>query len=294
MAKRSAKAAAAAAPKKSGEELLADLLGMVPDAAQGAKAEKKSDRPVLDADTELMIEFAGAHVCSKIATERKDVLGDQLKAQVWQSLTDQWYEAGAKPSNPKLQAKQGSKVDTSAIFQLKAMFKVQADSEDNSARGAVTSALVTVGFDTDQANLIYDENVEAEMVTEIRPFNELIQGRWISGDGGREFVPASDVEKSAAKKLLAVATGAATPEPLDAEERAAVIQKKLVYQVKAGFLDRAANYCDDANQLRALLTVIKPQVALSHVKYAQQASGNEKHRRILAAFTEILMGEEAA
>lgn len=295
MAKRRAKKKVEEAPAPSGM----DMLGMLGDAVPEKKPAKDAhdDRPTIEADTELMVEFAGAHICSKITTERKDLVGAQLKEQVWQHLTDQWFANRTKPSNPKMQIKKGGKVDTSAIFQLKATFKVQSlplDEANNSARGAVTGAFMAVGFDQETAEQLMDENVEAEMVTELKPFNELIQGKWISGKGGREFVPASDEEKSAAQKLLAVATGASQPEPLTADERAACITKKLVYQVKAGFMERAANYCEDADQLRALLTVVKPQRALSHVKFAAAQSENERNKQVLAAFTEILMGEEAA
>jgi hypothetical protein len=120
-------------------------------------------------------------------------------------------------------------------------------------------------------------------------------GRWTRGEGGREFVEADDVSKAAANKILqyvtaAATTGAVSVEPLTPEERKAAIVKTSKYVVKSGFMERATTYCKDADQLRALLTVVKPQVAVSHLKFALSDSKATKNKRLLKAASDLIQG----
>ena len=270
--------------KKTADDLLGKLEGALPETPK----EHEKERPTLSPTEALMVEYAGVHAAAKICDDRKKIAGDELKSHLWDQFLEAWFEAGSKPSNPKVQTLVGKRVDCSAIFQVRATFKVQAPEDHSSARGAVLEALRNVGFEDDIADDIFDENIEIEIETGLRPFNELVQGKWVTGKGGKEFIEATDVERSAAQKLLALVTNADKAKPLTNEERAVVLHKQTRYIVKAGFMERAATYCDSVDELRKLLTVIKPGEALSHVKFAATESEENRCQRIVEHFCELV------
>jgi hypothetical protein len=72
------------------------------------------------------------------------------------------------------------------------------------------------------------------------------------------------------------------------EERKSVIVKQSKYVVKTGFMERATTYCKDADQLRALLTVLKPQIAVSHMKYAISDNKKQKNERLRGLCTDVI------
>jgi hypothetical protein len=265
-----------------------DLLSQLQNQVVEISGKDNSERPVIDEDTSLMMEYAGVHAVSKIADAKKKLVGDELKDQLWKKFTENWFTQKVKPGNPKIVSKLNGREDCVAIYQIKAVFTVKAVPDHPSARGAVTTALELVGIHPEVANRIYDENIDVEIITALRPFNELAHGRYVSGVGGREFVPATEVQKSAANKLLAVATGAADASPLTNEERNEAIIRESRYVVKAGFMERAVNYCQTVDQLRKLLTVIEPQPALSGVKFAAASSETEQATRTLNVMRELL------
>ena len=274
------------------EPNLDDLLGELNASIEEAPAVKdeEKNRPVFS-QGQIMTEFAGVSTAYKILEERKDILGSELKSTVWEEFTNQWFSSKAKPSNPKIESKIDRKADCQAIYQCRTNFKVQYR-EGLSGRNAVIDPLKEVGISDEIANKIFDENIEIVVENSLRPFNELAQGSWVSGDGGKEFSPSTDVQKSAAKKLLNFVIGKES-EPLTSAERVECLVKETRYEVKAGFLDRAAYYCNSANQLRALLTVIKPGEAISHVKFAQSDTEADKNGRLENIFHHLLFGEAA-
>jgi hypothetical protein len=271
------------------EDLLGDLNQQIP---EGDEEKKKDTRPTLSTEQEKMVEFASLSAISKIVEARKKVAGDELKEHLWQKITDKWFEAGSKPSNPKVEIKRGKSVDCSCIFQVRSNMKVICPQDHPSARGAVTEAMVKVGFKPEVAEKIYDENVEVEVKNSVRPFNELVFGTWITGKNGKELKKATDVERSAATKLMAAIQNKPA-EDFTGEEQSVLLTKETKYVVVGGFLDRAPTYCEDADQLRKLLTVLVPGMALSHVKFAQSDNEAVQVKRALKAFA-ALLGVEVA
>lgn len=273
----------------SGEDLLGALEGMV-DEKPKAKS-TATDRPelqILQETQQLLTEFAGIAEVFKLVDEKKKQLSEEFKDSVWTQFTDTWFSAsGGRPKNPTIQSTKNGKPDCSAIFQLKAMFKVQVPQD-----GTPEDALKAVGFNAKTAKKIVDENVDTVVETGLRPFNELLNGKWVSGKGGKQFIEATEVEKAAAKKLLAYATaqGEGTVEvaPLTTEERAKAFQKNTSYVVKSGFLDRAVTYCKSADELRGLLTVITPQQAVSSVKFGKSDSADTHNGRMIDVFSELI------
>jgi hypothetical protein len=121
----------------------------------------------------------------------------------------------------------------------------------------------------------------------------LLNGHYISGKGGKQFVEATTEEKTAAQKILAFATAAATGgkvevEPLTNAERKVAISKSKKYVVKSGFLDRAASYCKSAAELRALLSVVSPQQAVSSLKFGKSDSKKGRNARLVDVFSTLV------
>ena len=277
--------------KKKVEASLEDMLGALNDSVEEVTPvteTKEKNRPTINS-TGLMTEYAGITTALKTVEERKDIVGRELKDSLWTDFTNLWFQSKAKPSNPKVETKKNNRPDCQAIYQCRTNFKVQYR-EEVSGRASVIEPLRDLGFSDAQASKIFDENIEIVVETVLRPFNELAQGAWVSGEGGKEFKPATDVQKVAATKLLAFVIGKES-EPLSPSERAECLVKETRYEVKSGFLERAAHYCKDANQMRALLTIIKPGEAISHIKFAQSDTDEEKNGRLEELFHGLLFGE---
>jgi hypothetical protein len=276
--------------KKVTPDVEDDMLGMLEASVEEKPVTKgEKDRPVVSAPA-IMTEFAAVKTAFDVLEERKDILGGELKSTIWEEFTNLWFASKARPSNPKVETKKGRNPDCQAIYQCRTNFKVQYR-EGVSGRAGVIDPLKEIGFSDEMANKIFDENLEIVVETALRPFNELRNGSWSSGEGGKEFKPATDVQKSAANKLLNFVVGK-DAEPLTAAERAECIVKDTNYIVKAGFLDRAVHYCNSADQLRALLTVVKPGEAVSYVKFAQSDTEDEKNTRLREVFSELFPVKE--
>ena len=273
--------------EKSVEPNLDDLLGALNEQVEEKVkiGDEEKNRPVVSAP-EIMTEFAGVKTAFDVLEERKDILGSELKSTVWDEFTNLWFSNKVKPSNPKIETKNGRKADCQAIYQCRLPLKVQYR-EGLSGRAAVIDPLKEVGLNDVIANKVFDENLEIVVENSLRPFNQLAQGAWVSG----EFNPATDIQKAAATKLLNFVIGKAS-EPLTAAERVECLVKETRYVVKAGFLDRAVNYCETVDQLRALLTVIKPVEAISQVKFAQSDTDDQKNTRLREIFSELFPVKE--
>jgi len=264
-----------------------DMLGALNAQLGGGKfkSNAKAARPelkLLESTQDLLIELAGITEVFNIVDKRKSILSDEFKSETWEQFTDHWFAVGSRPKNPKVVHD-----DSQGIFQLKAMFKVIVPED-----GDVDDALKAAGFEKKIRDKIIDENVDYVIETGPRPFNELLHGHYVRGEGGRQFIEATEVEQSAANKILAFITAESSGkkvsvEPLTFEERQVSITRSERHIVKAGFMERAATYCKNAVQLRALLTVIKPQVAVSHLKFAEKANAKEKIERMQIVFNSL-------
>jgi hypothetical protein len=273
------------AKKQKPEDLLAGLADTL---EEGQTTE--TARPTLTTEQALLERYAGLDAVMKLVKPAHAEAGDEFKAHSWAQFTDKWFTDKACPGNPRVEVKEGGKVQHTGLFQVKAAFKVQHVEGIESARGAVTQALVNAGFEPEKADEIFDANVEVKVDTVMRPLNELVHGKWVSGKGGKQFVEATAEEKAAAEKILKYLAGKPAAK-LTPAEVALVMTKQTSYVVKSGFMDRAHTYCEDATQLRALLTVIKPTLAVSGVKYAKTAAERERLEMLRQVFGDLIESE---
>lgn len=268
------------------EDLLASLAGGL---EEGQTTE--SDRPTLTTEQSLLERYAGLDAVMKLVEPAHKEAGAEFKAYSWDQFTDKWFADKNCPANPKVQVKEGSKVQHEGLFQVKASFKVGYVEGIESARAAVTQALVNAGFEPEKADEIFDANVEIKVETVMRPLNELVHGKWVTGKGGKQFVEATAEEKAASQKILLFLAGKPATK-LTPSEVALVMTKNTSYIVKSGFMDRAHTYCKDAGELRALLAVIKPTLAVSGVKYAKTAAEKERLEMLQKVFSDLLFADE--
>jgi hypothetical protein len=74
------------------------------------------------------------------------------------------------------------------------------------------------------------------------------------------------------------------PEPLTEKERELVVEHGVDVAVRAGFLERAANYAESQEQLAAILKLLVPTVDGGE-------RSPDKTRRLIAAAAELLGAE---
>jgi hypothetical protein len=285
------KKAKAKAKKLTPEEKLAKLSEQVDETPQETK-----DRPTLNPDEALMSEYAGAYSCWKFMEEKKEALADEVKEYLWGDFVARWFDAKTKPANPKIETKVNGKADCGGNFQVVSTFSVQTETEkvgdkekQKISREAVIKALLDVGFEDEVAEKIVDENVDVVEESGLKPHSQLLNGHYVSVKGKREFVEATEIERSAADKILDFVLGDEEEvEPLTPEERKAATYKTTKFVVKGGFLERAANYCESVEELEALLLVIQPQKKLSHTKFAKSDTESGRHKKMLEVFANFL------
>ncbi len=132
-----------------------------------------------------------------------------------------------------------------------------------------------------------DNEIDAEPVLTLRPFNELINGHYV----GKTFVKATKEETNAGEKLLALVMGKKA-KPLTEDEKNLVIRKEERFKVKAGFFERLASYCKSADQVLTVLQVITPTHFVSHMKFGVSDTPEHRHSRLIVEAANIL-GVEA-
>jgi hypothetical protein len=268
------------------------LLDSLNSALNSVSEKVKSDRPNMDSDQELLCRFATSDAIEKKSKKAKTEASNELKASLWETYTEDWWDKKAPPSNPKIEIKVDEKIDTTAIFQVKTSFKLNPLEDDTlTARQKFTQAFANAKFSKKKCDQIFDENLDIQVETVMRPLNELIQGSYKSGKGGKTFVKPTPVEASAGKKLLDMIMGKESSD-LTAEEKKVCLSKKTSYVVKEGYMSRAVNYCKNAKQLRELLKIISPTIALGSVKFGQTAPDDERKAWLLSVFENILSNAE--
>tara|TARA_Y100000034_G_scaffold6762_2_gene7473 strand:- start:2753 stop:3628 length:876 start_codon:yes stop_codon:yes gene_type:complete len=241
-----------------------------------------SQRPVLDLPAEVAAEFETfigyASVAKKIETQcsnQKEVVQEGC----FDAYTEYvWNRKSTPPKNPQLQVKEGSKVKHSAIFQVQGRFKVDVEigeiAADQSPEDAVVAAIqeITDLSEEDATNLVNNE-IDFTPDRGFRSFTKIFQ-------------EGSDEEKASLVKLMTYVmadgsekTGKSTVDAFTLEDRQNLMYntaKATVIDPKK-FMDRLPNYVHSLEQLRAVLTVIKPtHVYPSHIAFMKGSNVSEQ------------------
>lgn len=230
-----------------------------------------------------------AKTVSEPVMQRLEHTKDTLNEICLKKFAEKYFEQKNKPSNPQLVSKKNDQDDHIAtwIFTDKFKFKFPEIPDGHDAKAVYIGALVEAGLSqTDAEKLIHQELI-LNPVIGIKPLNDLLNGHFGSG---REFVPATDIEKSAGKKIAAFLSGKNTSslELLTDDEKIAAIQRDSGVTVRPGFLERVCGYAQSVSDLMIIFRHICPVVYPSYAKFAINDTPVAQGDRKIQAAAEIL------
>lgn len=247
-------------------------------ASKPTKTESKErpTMPVPPAVLKAFIRLVPALRIIKIAEARKGIEESIISDEMIGIYADILWNQGCRPVNPRLivPTKEG-RPDLSGLFQVQEKWKLNYEKGESPVTVRLEQALVKAGFDQSMAEKIVKEEINCQPLTVFKPLNDLKTG--------------TPTEQAAADKLIALAMGKATF-PLTAEERAVAITKIEVVEVKDGILERIKAYCKDAGQLKRLFKVITPVHFVSHAKFGESDTEEQRTQRLAAESQQLIMG----
>jgi uncharacterized membrane protein YkoI len=196
----------------------------------------------------------------------------------------------SKPSNPEvIIRKEDGTEDHRFIFIFQNRFKIALPSHGNGHRDQYVQTFIELGLHPISAASLVDTELDLTPIISVRSPKELMLGRY---GADREWIPATEHEKSIGQKLIDLVLWdggkAPAPAPLTDEERELVIATADSVKVKAGFLDRVADYCQSVDQLMAIFSVIQPIAYPAHQAFAKNDSEEFKLVRKLEACSDII------
>lgn len=185
-------------------------------------------------------------------------------------MANKLFETKSRPSNPLCLILNS---DGSTLHQFQFVMADRFSYDRNMPKDAdpvsyYINLLTGVGLTHQNATALVESEFNLAPVVGFKPLNELLEGHFIEG---REFIPATDTEKSAGLKLASYlqwdGSKNSTPEALTDDERAAAVQCSSGLTVNAGFLDRVATYCRNVDELMGVFKIIKPTVYPNYLKF---------------------------
>lgn len=263
---------------------VASMLGQLAGASTEKKKGSSKARPELKLSKEAedaFRTFAPAKELSDYFKSHFSQARNEFIDVAWREFIDFMWSQKTQPKNPSLNINGSdgdgdpSKTDCSGQFVV--VSKLSVDAEN--AQDAV-DALVDQSVEQADANRLVDEELDFTPMTGVRPLNHLLIGR--KQDGA--WIDASEEEKAAAVKLQSVLMSDAFTD----EERKLLITSHSNVTVKSGFLNRACTYAHSADQLDAVLSVVKPQIQLRSVKFAVNDSLDNANTRKIQEAAKIL------
>ncbi len=256
------------------------------------KDSKKGDlkRLSLDAnEASLLDRYVEAKVVGKFFTTEEENTGGPLKAACLAKWADLVWGSKTVPDNPEivtLRADNGA-VKNRGIFQVRAVLRpghvipapdVRGDKE---VRDFLFAALTegTGGLDKGQANRLIDDEVVFETPLVMNVYH-LLEGRFVEN----VWQPATPEQQAVGMKLYNLYQGIEIPALTPEEVAIALGDNGTVVRFRdsAGFMLRMCSYATSAEQLKHILMVVKPDLAISGVKHEENAPATENARLVAA------------
>jgi hypothetical protein len=213
----------------------------------------------------------------KIAEARKEIEEGIIYDELMGVYCEVLFNQGCRPTNPRLIVKKDDgRPDLSGLFQVQEKWKLTYEKGESPAAVRLAAALVKAGFDQLTAERIVKAEVNTTPLTTLRkPLNELAIG--------------TDLERSGAEKLINLACGESAV-PLTPQEKAAVLTKIENVEVREGFLQRVKQYCANPAQVKALFKVIGPVHFVSHAKFGESDTEEQRTLRLAQEGQQLIMG----
>lgn len=274
--------------------VLDELADLVPATKPVAKGKSKWELPLSSEAETSFGRWIEAKTVAEPVLKRLENSKDEVNEFCLRQMAQRLFDSKSKPSNPEIKTRNAKgEVDHQAVFLMTDKFKYRFPEvpEGVAVKGFFTQMFVDLGLhQTDAARLVENEIIFTP-ITGIRKLNEMLQGHF--GEG-REFIPATEEEQTAVRKLVAYIRAVANPgetvevEPLTAAEKALIMERDSGITVKAGFYDRVATYCQNVDQLMAIFKVIQPIVYPAYPKFAMSDTAVNQMQRKIAAAADIL------
>jgi hypothetical protein len=254
-----------------------NALNAAMETSEDKKPQERPTMPVPPAALAAFVRLVPALRILKIAEARKEIEEGIISDEMMMEYSNILWNLGSRPTNPRLQVKKADgRPDLSGLFQVQEKWKLEYEKGEAPAAVRIAAALVRAGFSQIVADTIVKNEISTQPLTTLsKPLNELAVG--------------TDLEKSAAEKLIGLAFGERV-EPLTAQERAVALKKVENVEVKDGILQRIKQYCSNAQQLRMLFRVIKPVHFVSHAKYGESDTEEERTQRLATEALELVKG----
>lgn len=257
-----------------------DKLNALNAAMETTEDKKPQERPTMTVPQAVLAAFVRlvpALRILKIAEARKEIEEGIISDEMMGVYSETLWKLGSRPTNPRLLVSRADgRPDLSGLFQVQAKWKLQYEKGESPAAVRLATALVRAGFDQATADRIVKEEINTQPLTTLsKPLNELAVG--------------NDLEKSAAEKLIGLAYGERV-EPLTPQERAVALKKVENVEVRDGILERIKQYCNSPQQLKMLFKVITPVHFVSHAKFGESDTEDERTKRLAAEGQQLILG----
>lgn len=294
MATKKAASKAPAANAANAADVLGQLADMVAPVAKPKPGQKQRwELPLTPEAEENFNRWIESKIIFDVVKTRMDNSKDELTEYCLGYIADQLFKNRSRPNNPELKSKKGNHTDSTAIFQLQDRFKYRFPEvpEGVSVREHFITVFVNLGLHRNDAERLVDNEIDFNPIVGLANLSDLLQGTM---GKNREWVEATPEQKEAGRKLAAFLMGQpdkdgqVTVEALTPQELALIVKRSPSIAVKAGFYDRVATYCQNADQLKAIFKVIVPIAFPSSPKFAINDTPEEQGRRKIKAAADIL------
>ena len=276
---------------ESVSSVLENLVASLPPATPATKGKAPKWQVNLDdAGKKIFARWISAKIVAEPVLQRLENSKDLLNEICLKDFCEKYYASRNKPSNPQLLIEKNNSTDHSASWIFTDKFKVRLPNipEGHDPKVVYIAAFTEAGLHPSDAESLVNNELAINPVIGVRPITELLNGHF--GEG-REFVVATEVEKSAGRKLanfLAASGSKVSVEPLTDEEKVALINRDSGVTVRQGFLERICTYAKSPSQLLAIFGLLQPVAYPSYPKFAVSDSPVEQNNRKIAAAAEIL------
>lgn len=243
---------------------------------------KKAQRPTMELTPEIEDIFK-AWVPSKVISDyfesHTQNYRNELVGMCFDLWTKKFWESQVQPANPKLETKNKGKSDMSCLFVVTNKFSVEVP-DPQAPAASVKNLLKQLGVN--DGDELVDSELSFEPIT-IVDLSRLANG--YKGENG--WIDPTAESLSAYEKIVKALLDNQAPDLTPEEQDLALIFKANT-TVKDGFFQRVCNYCGNLDQLRSVLTVIKPQCQLRSPKFAESDSMEERNARLCQEAANIL------
>lgn len=257
---------------------------------------EKWELPLTPDSAEIAHQWVSAKTVWDIVNARMNNTKEQFCSYALEKMAERIFSMRCHPGNPNVVLKNDKgKDDHKFILVMQDNFKVDVPKNFPDGVNQVewlknhfVELLQSVGLSEENANSLVENEMEVFPVTGIRSLTELLDGHY--GEK-RVWFESSQDEKEAGSRLAALLMWdgeSPAPEPLSASDKSLIVRRDTTVTMKSEFYSRVALYCDNVEQLKGVLTVIKPITFPSYSKFAINDSETDRTKRKIEAAAEIL------